>query len=131
VAKIKMLVIFCNANLFLSTFCIYFLIFSLTNENRCDRIVSVLIFKPKFEKSRSEGNTVEKTTYHTAGRENLLHYLADRPNQRLTVEELTAALESAGFAEIAFFEDADLSAPTETAERWYIAARCKKKEGTV
>jgi Fur family ferric uptake transcriptional regulator len=96
VAKIKILGIFCNENLFLSTFCIYFLIFSLTNENRCDRIVPVLIFKPKFEKSRSEENTVEKTTYHTAGRENLLHYLADRPNQRLTVEELTAALEREG-----------------------------------
>lgn len=39
---------------------------------------------------------MEKTTYHTAGRESILHYLADRPDRRLTVEELTAALEAEG-----------------------------------
>lgn len=43
-----------------------------------------------------------------------------------TKEELTAALTRAGFADIAFFGDTDGSAPTETTERWYIAARCKK-----
>lgn len=41
-------------------------------------------------------------------------------------EELTAALTRAGFSDIAFFEDFSLNAPTEGAERWYIAARCKK-----
>ena len=46
-------------------------------------------------------------------------------------EELTAALEGAGFAEIAFFEDLNFSAPADTATRWYIAARCKKQEETV
>ena len=46
-------------------------------------------------------------------------------------EELTAALEKAGFAEIAFFENSDFNTPTDTAQRWYIAARCKKKEGKV
>ncbi|MBQ3483156.1 MAG: class I SAM-dependent methyltransferase [Clostridia bacterium] len=41
-------------------------------------------------------------------------------------EELTAALTRAGFADISFFGDTDGSAPTDTTERWYIAARCKK-----
>ena len=39
---------------------------------------------------------MEKTTYHTMGRESILHYLADRPDCRLTVEELTSALEQEG-----------------------------------
>lgn len=46
-------------------------------------------------------------------------------------EALTAALERAGFEEIAFFADATLSEPSRTAERWYVAARCKKSEETV
>ncbi|MBQ8356756.1 MAG: methyltransferase domain-containing protein [Clostridia bacterium] len=41
-------------------------------------------------------------------------------------EELTGALERAGFSEIAIFGDLHFGAPTETTERWYIAARCKK-----
>ena len=41
-------------------------------------------------------------------------------------KELTAALTAAGFAEIAFFENLDFTAPADKAERWYIAARCKK-----
>lgn len=41
---------------------------------------------------------MEKTTYHTAGRESILHHLADRPSCQLTVEELTAALEAEGVA---------------------------------
>lgn len=39
---------------------------------------------------------MQKNTYHTAGRESILHYLADHPQLRLTVEELTAALEHEG-----------------------------------
>ena len=35
---------------------------------------------------------VEKTTYHTAGREHILHYLSERPDLRLTTEELVQAL---------------------------------------
>ena len=41
-------------------------------------------------------------------------------------EELTAALEKAGFAEIEFFGDLDLSTPNDKTERWYVTARCKK-----
>ena len=46
-------------------------------------------------------------------------------------EQLIAALERAGFDEIAFFADGTLAEPGDTAERWYVAARCKKSEGTV
>ena len=35
---------------------------------------------------------MEKTTYHTVGRERLLTYFAEHPGQRMTVEELTRAL---------------------------------------
>lgn len=42
-------------------------------------------------------------------------------------EALTAALEKAGFADITFFGDLQRNPPDETTERWYIAARCKKK----
>lgn len=35
---------------------------------------------------------MEKTTYHTIGRERLLTYFAEHPGRQLTVEELTAAL---------------------------------------
>ena len=41
---------------------------------------------------------MEKTTYHTAGREHLLSYFADHPTKRLTVDELVAALETAQVA---------------------------------
>lgn len=41
-------------------------------------------------------------------------------------EELTDALERAGFEEIAFFGDLDFGEPNEKTERWYITARCKK-----
>ena len=41
-------------------------------------------------------------------------------------EELTAALERAGFADIRFYGDLSCGAPTAQTERWYIAARCKK-----
>ena len=43
-----------------------------------------------------------------------------------TKKELTDALTRAGFADIRFFSDTDQNTPTEPAERWYIAARCKK-----
>ena len=43
-----------------------------------------------------------------------------------TLEELTSALERAGFTEIAFFGDLDFGEPHEKTERWYITARCKK-----
>ena len=43
-----------------------------------------------------------------------------------TREELTDALTRAGFVDVAFFGDTDRSAPTETTERWFVAARCKK-----
>lgn len=43
-----------------------------------------------------------------------------------TKEELTAALTRAGFADIEFFGDVDMSAPTNTTERWFIKAICKK-----
>ena len=35
---------------------------------------------------------MEKTTYHTVGRERLLTYFAEHPGRQMTVEELTAAL---------------------------------------
>ena len=41
-------------------------------------------------------------------------------------EELTAALERTGFADIRFYGDLSCGEPTEQTERWYIAARCKK-----
>ena len=46
-------------------------------------------------------------------------------------ETLTAALEKAGFADVCFFGDTDLGAPHAETERWFIAARCKKKEDTL
>ena len=46
-------------------------------------------------------------------------------------EALTAALEKAGFVDICFFGDTDLGAPHAETERWYIAARCQKKEDTL
>ncbi|MBO5671224.1 MAG: transcriptional repressor [Clostridia bacterium] len=39
---------------------------------------------------------MERTTYHTMGREIILRYLADRPDILLTGEELTSALEREG-----------------------------------
>ncbi len=44
-----------------------------------------------------------------------------------TKEELEHALTRAGFADITFFGDTDMSAPTDTTERWFVAARCKKE----
>lgn len=41
-------------------------------------------------------------------------------------EELTAALQRAGFSDIAFYGDTDFSAPHGTTERWFIKAICKK-----
>lgn len=41
-------------------------------------------------------------------------------------EQLTEALTSAGFADICFFGDFEFGAPTDTTERWFVAARCKK-----
>ena len=41
-------------------------------------------------------------------------------------EELTAALEAAGFGQVTFCGDLDGSAPTEATERWYISAVCRK-----
>lgn len=41
-------------------------------------------------------------------------------------EELSAALERAGFGDIAFFGDFECNAPGADCERWYVAARCKK-----
>ncbi len=41
-------------------------------------------------------------------------------------EELTAALQRAGFSDIAFYGDTDFGAPHDTAERWFIKAICKK-----
>ncbi len=46
-------------------------------------------------------------------------------------ETLIAALEKAGFADICFYGDTDLGAPHAETERWFIAARCKKKEDTL
>ena len=46
-------------------------------------------------------------------------------------EALIAALEKAGFADICFYGDTDLGAPHAETERWFIAARCKKKEDTL
>lgn len=43
-----------------------------------------------------------------------------------TRDELTAALVAAGFADVTFFGDFDMSAPHDQTERWLIAARCKK-----
>lgn len=43
-----------------------------------------------------------------------------------TREELTSALTRAGFTEIAFFGGTDMSTPTDTTERWFVSARCKK-----
>lgn len=40
--------------------------------------------------------------------------------------ELESALTRAGFADITFFGNVDMSAPTDTTERWFVAARCKK-----
>ena len=48
-----------------------------------------------------------------------------------TQEQLTAALQRAGFTDIAFFGDLDFSQPTVQTERWYVAARCQKNEETV
>ena len=41
-------------------------------------------------------------------------------------EELRAALERAGFGEIAFYGDLGFGEPNEKTERWYVTARCKK-----
>ncbi len=41
-------------------------------------------------------------------------------------EALSAALARAGFINIEFFGDTAHGAPTDTAERWFISARCKK-----
>ncbi len=43
-----------------------------------------------------------------------------------TREELTRALEKAGFADIAFFGDTDMRDATDTDERWFIRAISKK-----
>lgn len=43
-----------------------------------------------------------------------------------TREELTAALTGAGFSEISFFGDLQFGEPTDTTERWFVAAKCKK-----
>ena len=43
-----------------------------------------------------------------------------------TREQLTAALESAGFELIGMYSDFEFSTPEKTDERWYIAARAKK-----
>jgi len=43
-----------------------------------------------------------------------------------TREELTAALEKAGFDNIAFYGDLGFGAPQETTERWYVSAVCRK-----
>lgn len=43
-----------------------------------------------------------------------------------THEELETALRRAGFDEICFFGNTDMSAPTDTTDRWFVAARCKK-----
>ena len=69
------------------------LIFDLTNENECGKIISVLVFDVKNKNhGESEGDSMEKTTYHTVGREKLLSYFAEHPGQQLTVEELTQEL---------------------------------------
>ena len=44
-----------------------------------------------------------------------------------TREDLTAALDAAGFADVSFFGDMDMSEPCERTERWFVAARCKKE----
>lgn len=43
-----------------------------------------------------------------------------------TREELCDALTRAGFTEISVFGSTDMSEPTDTTERYFIAARCKK-----
>ena len=43
-----------------------------------------------------------------------------------TREQLTDALTRAGFADICFFGDFDFGAPTDSTERWFVVARCKK-----
>lgn len=43
-----------------------------------------------------------------------------------TKDALVAALEAAGFAEIAFFGDTDMSVARDTDERWFVKAICKK-----
>ena len=43
-----------------------------------------------------------------------------------TKEELEGALTRAGFADIAFFGDLRMGQPHSDAERWFVAARCKK-----
>ena len=43
-----------------------------------------------------------------------------------TREELESALARAGFVDVTFFGNVDMSAPTDTTERWFVAARCKK-----
>ena len=45
-----------------------------------------------------------------------------------TREQLTALLESSGFELLGIWRDFAFSAPTEDTERYYIAARCKKKQ---
>lgn len=41
-------------------------------------------------------------------------------------EELTAALERAGFSDISFFGDFNFNAPDAQTERYFVVARCKK-----
>lgn len=41
---------------------------------------------------------MERSTYHTAGRDKLLAYLAEHPGRQMTVEELTQALVREGVA---------------------------------
>ncbi len=43
-----------------------------------------------------------------------------------TRRELSAALAAAGFGEVEFWGDLDLTPPRGTTERWYVTARCKK-----
>ena len=43
-----------------------------------------------------------------------------------SMDELKTALEKSGFEILGVFADYQFSAPTETAERWYFAARAKK-----
>lgn len=46
-------------------------------------------------------------------------------------ETLIAALKKAGFVDICFFGGLDQSEPNPGTERWYIAAKCQKKEDTL
>ena len=43
-----------------------------------------------------------------------------------TAEVLTDALQRAGFGDICFYGGTDMEMPTETTERWFVTARCKK-----